>query len=163
MLSEPEPQIQVVTYLLLAIRDGIDRYRLHPGTETPDWYDMSGRLRPGAETPWWYVSGQYNGQELELHGPIAETAQKFSGVLADLSGNNGAWSRFRQWVRRHWGGTEFGNFQFPVGHGTVRIEYKVRWSRRAVAELEIMVGAIDDTLVEAAHRDLQAFVITDDS
>jgi hypothetical protein len=142
MMSEPEPEVLVVTLILMAVRDGYDCYRLRPDTH---WYAMYGRQ---------------NGVELEQFGQSFEAAQAFPAVLAGLAGKRGWWPRFRRWVSQRIGGEEGAAFLFPVGNGSVGVEYRVRWARGVVAELDIKVAATD-ALAAAAHRELQVYVTPD--
>ena len=89
MLTEPPPRVLVVTYLLMAVRDAYDRFRLRPGpTFGPDlfgWYDMVGRVE---------------GKEYEVIGPSGAAAQQFPIVLAGFCRHQNAWCRLRRWLRR---------------------------------------------------------------
>lgn len=146
MLAEPAPRVLVATYLLMAVRDAYDRFRLRPGrTFGPDllgWYDMSGRVA---------------GQEYGVIGPSGAAAQQFPAVLAGFGRRQGAWRRLRRWVRRRSGGSESGQFLFPVGPGTVCVRYRVQWANRVIAALETTVGAAHG-LAEAAHQEFLRIV-----
>jgi hypothetical protein len=141
MLTEPEPQVLLVTYILMAARDGVDLLRLRP-----------------RDVPWYEMFGRYQGVELEWIGPSNEAAQQFPAILAGFSQPERFWGPIARWGRRRVGGSESGMFLFPIGPGSVVVEFRVRWVHSVVAELEIAIPLVTQALTAAAHQELQRYV-----
>jgi hypothetical protein len=145
MLTEPKPDVLVLSALLLAVRDGYDLIRVERAASL--WYDMS---------------GQWLGHEEPLIGPSHEAAQAFPEVLAGLCGKQKRrWNHLTRWARRLTSLSETGQFRLSIGRGAATVDYCARWSNGVLATLDISVSA-SDAIAAAAHRELWNLLTLDE-
>jgi hypothetical protein len=128
--------------LSMAIRDGFERITVRPG-EIEGGYDMV---------------GLYRGEEFGIVGPSAEAAQEFPAILAGLGQPACDPDEPRRSVQGHADGCASGEFVLPVGSSSVRGDYRVRWERGVVAELEVNLPLATEAVAADARRDMREVV-----
>jgi hypothetical protein len=111
-------------FLLLAVQDGADKYVFRQPDES------------SCELTAWI-----RGEKLELVPPFVDDLQAFPAELARLAASAYRWwhclARWIPWPRF---GHQSGRFRYPVGSGTVLVQYRVRWCDSIVTELEVIFG-----------------------
>ena len=127
---DPEAVELLRMILLVAIQDRGDRVRIEFANE------------------WYQVFIHINGEAWEMVPPMAEQVQPFPAVLASWERPWARlWHRATVCVRRWASGSQSGRFRFPVGAGSVSVEYRLRWRSRRVEDIDLTIRGADLVVV----------------
>jgi hypothetical protein len=124
--------------LLMAVQDGAERYLFRPADE----YDCE-------------LIAWVGGEPFEFVPPPTEGLQAFPKELARLEAPVGRCCRLARWFGRLRSGVQSGAFRYPVGPGSVRVEYRVRWRKGVVSQLELTFSPAPE-LAEEARQELSS-------
>lgn len=121
--------------------------------------DRGDRLQIAYAEEEYRVFVHVNGERYEMVPPMSEQVQQFPAVLAFWEPPfRRVWHRTTSWVRRWTSGSQRGRFRFPVGAGSVSVEYRLRWRSRCVEDIDLTIRGAESvvvpTLVNPNRRDV---------